>query len=272
MSACDRVPTFIVDREPSIAVTDNAGRTFSIGSVQTPPPGEYRFLRVWVDGRVDVRELLTFNGPGPWRAYVGRTRIPASLAQDALHTIDSTSPATAPADSRAPCVLAYDSANGGPWHGCAYADIAQRVVSDVPRLTAPDVSPRCSDRVCQIRLLRELPAFGHEATGGVLQDIVVDASGAIWCASAEGEPSGQTITLRVERAAVASADAARVFAWLSRGTAIASSDQFSTVAESVMVRGRGGDWTRLSASDGQPVRARWGRIADRLPAACRLTH
>jgi hypothetical protein len=263
-------PDFSLESERAAPVRQEGSRSFSVGSLATPPPGDYRFLRMHADGVVEVRELLTFNGPGPWLAYLGRALVPASVARDALATIDATSPASAPGNDRAPCVLAFDTATGGEWQGCAYPRLAERVLAQVPRLTPPEMSLECPRRVCQIRLLREVPALRHERTGGILHDIVLDQTGTFWCASAQTGQRDQANTLRVERGAISHRDASRVFEWLTMGVGpTVAPDPSSPSGEAVMVRGRDHDWAPLRRSEADAIRARWQRLADRLPAQCR---
>lgn len=270
LAACGGTPDFSLESQPVMPASQDGSRSLAIGSLATPPPGDYRFVRLRADGVAEVRELLTVNGPGPWLAYIGRIRVPATIAADALAAIDAAAPASAPGDERAPCVIAFDSPGGTGWQGCAYPGLAARVLSQVPRLSAPEISRACQRRVCQVRLVRELPAATHERTGSIQQEIVVDEGGAFWCAAAGAEQGAQATTLHVERGAIAQSDARRVFDWLTAGVEPAPAGrQPPTVAEAVMARGRGTDWTRLRPLEAGAVRARWRRLADRLPAPCR---
>ena len=246
-------PEFSVEGQPA-TVRREGSRSMSVGSLATPPPGDYRFIRLEADGVVEVRELQTFNGPGPWLEYVGRVTVPASIVREAFATIDAAPPATAPSDNRV------------PWQGCAYPGLAERVLSQVPRLTPPDTSPDCQRPACQIRLLQEVPAIRHERTGRVLQDIVLDRNGAFWCASAETEQRSQTNTLRVERGAIS--PGSTVFEWLTAG-ARRGADPSAQNPDGVMMRGGVADWGSLSRSDADAVRRRWRQLAERLPAPCR---
>ena len=265
-AACSsRPPDFSIEGQPA-TVRREGSRSMSVGSLATPPPGDYRFIRLEADGVVEVRELQTFNGPGPWLEYVGRVAVPASIVREAFATIDAAPPATAPSDNRVPCVLAFESAAGQSWQGCAYPGLAERVLSQVPRLTPPDTSPDCQRPACQVRLLQEVPAIRHERTGRVLQDIVLDRNGAFWCASAETEQRSQANTLRVERGAIS--PGSTVFEWLTAGAGRAA-DPSAQNPDGVMMRGGGADWGSLSRSDADGVRRRWRQLAERLPAPCR---
>jgi hypothetical protein len=196
--------------------------------------------------------------------------VPASVAAGALAAIDADAPASAPEDGRTPCVIAFDSPAGTAWRGCAYPGLAARILAQVPRLSAPELAPACQRRVCQVRLVRELPAATHDRTGGIQQDIVLDEGGAFWCAAADREQRDPPTTLRVERGDISHRDARRVFDWLTAGVEPAPGDgQPWSVAEAVLARGRGSDWTRLRPLEAAAVRARWRRLADRLPAQCR---
>jgi hypothetical protein len=270
LAACSSGPPDFSLESAAVPIRREGSRSISIGSLATPPPGDYRFVRMDADGVGEVRELQAVNGPGPWLEYVGRVAVPASVAREAFATIDAAPPASAPGDNRAPCVLAFESAPGQSWQGCAYPGLAERVLSQVPRLTAPGTSPDCRRPACQVRLLTEVPAFRHELTGRILQDIVLDHNGTFWCASAETEQRSQANTLRVERGAISPSNAGPVFEWLTAGAGRAAArDQSSRTPESVMTRGRGADWGPLSRSDADAVRRRWQRLADRLPVQCR---
>jgi hypothetical protein len=270
LTACNnRPPDFTLER--GAPPHRQAGsRSLSVGSLATPPPGDYRFIRMQADGVVEVRELQTFNGPGPWLEYVGLEVVPASVAQEALATIDAVPPATAAGDTRGPCVLAFESESGQSWQGCAYPEVAERILSQVPRLTAPESSPVCQRPQCQVRLLREVPPSRHERTGRVVQDIVLDRNGNFWCASAERDQRSQANTLRVERGAISPDNAGAVFEWLTAGAGrTAARDPSSQTPDSVMMRGRAVDWAPLARPEANDVRRRWQLLAERLPAQCR---
>jgi hypothetical protein len=262
-------PEFVVQREPAAPAREEKTRTFTIGSLATSPPGNYRFVKVYADGRVEQRELQTFNGPGRWLAYVGTVGVSPSLARETLATLERTPAETAVGDASAPCVLAFESPTGRAWEGCAHPNVARQVVLQVPRLTAPDVSPDCRRRVCQVRLLRQEAPARHERTHTALQDIVFDQSGAFWCASGNREQQAQANTLRIERGSIAQGDAAGVFAWLTedaeRGMA---DDRSSPISEEVMARSLGSDWIRLNSSESAVLRTRWQQIAARLSPGC----
>jgi hypothetical protein len=264
--SCGSPPEFALEAEPPPAVSREKPRSFSIGSLATPPPGEYRFVKIRSNGQAELRELHTVNGPGPWLTYIGRVLLPSPLVRKALATIDATAPASAPGDDRAPCVLAFDTAASDAWQGCAYPQLAQQVLSEVPRLTAPDVEVGCRRRVCQVRLLREEPTARH-GTAIVLQDAVLDENGSFWCASVDAERSGESNTLHVERGRIVQRDAQRVFEWLTKNAAPAAAGQPAPSAGAVMLRGPNSDWIR-SGPEADAIRRRWQQLANRLPAAC----
>jgi hypothetical protein len=262
-------PEFVVQRERAAPARAEKTRAFTIGSLATPPPGNYRFVKVYANGSVEQRELQTFNGPGRWVAYVGTVVISPSLARVTLATLDRTPAETAAGDASAPCVLAFESPTGSMWEGCAHPDMARQVLSQVPRLTAPEVSSDCRSRVCQVRLLRQEPAARHEQTHAILQDVVFDQSGAFWCASGNDEPGAQVNTLRVERGSIAQRDAAGVFAWLTEDAERGLADNRSSpISDAVMARGLGSDWIRLNSSESAAIRIRWQQIAPRLSRGC----
>ena len=262
-------PSFVVERDPAVPAVGNA-RWVSIGSPATPPPGEYRFARVRADGLVEARELFTFNGPGPWLAYVGRVQVTPSVVREAFAALDATAPDWAHADGAMPCVLAFESRSGVTWQGCAYPAVAAQLLSKVPRLTAPG-PVSCDSRVCQVRILREGPERRHERRA-VERDIVLDWAGRFWCAMADPAVRGQAHTLRVERARIVPHDARRVFEWLTGdGELTPGKPTSSPEADRVMVRRRGAEWSTLDTSDGAAVRDRWEQLEHALPASCRLS-
>lgn len=241
----------------------------SIGSVATPPPGEYRFARIRADGTAEVRELLTANGPGPWLAYAGRAVVPTSDVHDALETLDRTPPEPLKNEGHAPCVLSFQSAAGSTWQGCGYPAVAARLLAHVPRLTLPDPSGTCIGQACQVRVLTQSPPTGHERFGRVRQDIVFDAGGAFWCARHDGQRNGQAIVLHVEHGRLAASGTATVFEWL-----IGSSDDLPApsgerAAHGVMYRGRDRAWVAVSGRTAHVIARRWRHLAARLPAECR---
>ena len=257
--------------EPAAAVAPQPqAEWLSVGSLSTPPPGDYRFARLHADGTGDARELLTSSGPGRWLSFTGRVRIDPSIVRAALTA--AVRPETMPDDPRAPCVLAVGSGSG-QWEGCAYPAIAARLLALVPRLTMPEVAPTCGLPVCQVRIVREVAPARHERYGDVRQDLVLDGTGGFWCAAREDRPAGQIATLRVERGRIAEADAPRVLRWMlgtidEAGSEPADSPSART-ADAVMVRGRDANWVRLPEPDARRVRARWNRMASRLPRECR---
>jgi hypothetical protein len=271
LAACASGPPAF-EIEASIAVVRQPNvESLSIGSRSTPPPGEYRFARLYADGTTDVRELFTSNGPGPWLSLTGHVSAPQSTVQEALTA--AAAPDSTSDDPRTPCVLAVDS-RSTKWEGCAYPAIAARLLAVVPRLTMPDVAASCDLRVCQVRLMREVPPARHARYGDVQQDRLLDSTGALWCAIPADQPSSQIVTLRVERVRISEPDVLRVFRWVAGtiepdGPLNESSPDRDL--DQVMVRRRGGAWTRLAESDARGVRERWRQMAPRLPEACRST-
>jgi hypothetical protein len=278
LPACSGPPEFIVETEPPAPEPVARSRALSIGSLATPPPGEYRFARIHLDGQVELRELLTVNGPGRWRSYIGRAVVPAAVAQDALATLDTLDPGTrvsAPGTPGEPCVLAFDPPTGDEWQGCADPGLARRVLSRLPRLGPPELRADCRGAVCQIRLLHVQPARRGTGDDGDVQEMVLDDGGALWCADADdaslADDQRQAVTFRVTRAAIPGAGAAKAFGWLTAGIRSGTTDaQAAAAADRVMVRGPQSDWVRLDRQGAETIRARWLRIAERMPASCRL--
>ena len=261
-------PTFRVEPLAAGAPPPNS-EWIAVGSPSMPPPDAQRFARLYADGTADVRELFTSNGPGPWLSLTGRVAVPPFLVKDALTT--ATAPQTSAPDRTAPCVVAVDSA-AAKWQGCAYPVLAARLLASVPRLTIPDVSPLCELRVCQVRILREVPPARHERYGDVRGDRVFDSTGAFWCAAQRDQPAGQIATLSVEHGTIAEPEALHVFQWAVGDvvTAGPASESLSDSAlDRVMVRQRTGEWTPLAPRAAARVRDRWERIAARLPESCR---
>jgi hypothetical protein len=263
-------PAFQVEPSAAVVPQPNA-ESLSIGSPSTPPPGEYRFARLYADGTVEARELFTSNGPGPWLSFTGRVQVPPSAVREALTSAGT--PESTSEDRRAPCVLAIDTAST-KWQGCAYPTTAVRLIAIVPRLTMPDVAATCDLRVCQVRIVREIPPVRHEGYGDVRQDRLLDNTGAFWCARKDDRAAGQIATLRVERGWISEPDALRVFRWVA-GTLetdrVPAQSTTEPAIDSVMVRQRGGNWIRVAESTARRVRERWNQIAPRLPEECRPT-
>jgi hypothetical protein len=263
-------PAFQIDARTATGAV-RSSESLSIGHASTPPPGEYRFARLYADGTVDARELFTSNGPGPWLSLTGHGEVPASAVREAFGT--AAAPASTPEDPRAPCVLAVDSA-ASKWQGCAHPTLAARLLAMVPRLTMPDVAANCDLSVCQVRLLRETPPPRHERYGDVRQDRVLDNTGAVWCAVRDAQAGRQIATLRVERVRISEADAPHVLSWV---VGVVQSDKPPDRSspdpdrDRVMVRGRGGEWRQFAESQANGIRARWDQIAARLREECRST-
>ncbi len=182
-----------------------------------PPPSEQRFARLYADGTAYVREVFTPNGPGPALSLIGRVQVPASLVADAIAAAQVPAPATT--DRSTLCVTAVDS-SPAKWQGCAYPELAARVLASLPRLTMPDVGTACESQACQVRIVRGVSPARHEQYGDVRQDRLLDVSGAFWCAAASAdEQAGGSATLRVERGTIAEPGAGRVFEWIAGGIA-----------------------------------------------------
>jgi hypothetical protein len=261
-------PRFSLEPVPADAAAGDPkdARWISIGSLATPPPGRYRFLRLQAGGAAEVREVQALNGPGPWPTYVGRARVAPAIAAEALRTITGGAPSADPGRTAEPCVLAYGAGSTAEWQGCAFPDVARRVLGALPSLTVPDVSPACTASICQVRVIDGSPPAGHAVIGDVRRDAVIDSGGAVWCAAARADRDGGRGVRHVERAAIVARDSAAVFSWVARGVGEAD---HPTPGRSVMVRGAGTDWRAVSEADARAVRGRWQQLADRLPEACR---
>jgi hypothetical protein len=257
--------------EPSAAgIPERDAGWLSVGSLSTPPPGDYRFARLNADGTGEARELFTSSGPGRWLSFTGRVRVDPTTVQAALAA--AVRPGPMADDRQAPCVLAVHSA-AAEWEGCAHPAIAASLLAVVPRLTRPDVAPTCNLPVCQIRIVREVKPVRHEQYGELRQEMVLDATGVFWCAAGDGRPAGRTATLRVERGRIPEADAAQVFRWVlgTRNQAVPgiAGASSGSAADAVLVRRRDADWAGLPDQAAQRVRARWRRLASGLPRECR---
>ena len=121
------------------------GASIHVGFASTPPPGDYRFVRLHESGRAEIREVLTVNGPGPWLTYEGVVSVPPATARAILRTADPTHVTNAPPPLLgAPCVLGLASGTGVVWQGCADGALARRVLADVPRLTPAALGIPCT--------------------------------------------------------------------------------------------------------------------------------
>jgi hypothetical protein len=274
LAACAAAPpTFSVEPAAQVASSRGASRSLYVGYRSTPPPGHYRFARVYEDGRVEARELYAVNGPGPWLAYESDVAILTDSARELFRAVDATLPGSAPADDREACVLAVASPSGITWRGCAYPTIAARALAIVPTLGPPEIGPSCTAAVCQIRLVDGAPALTHDRYGKTTRDLVLDASGAFWCAASAGQQRDQPNTLRVLQGRIRPADAPAVWQWLvgdsTRHKDASEPRSSAEPAIHVQIRGVGDDWTAVPSSAATALISRWTRIAPRLPAPCR---
>jgi hypothetical protein len=283
MSACtSSPPDFALEAPSSSGGTDTAtqmlppaaGASIYVGFASTPPPGNYRFVRLHESGRAESREVQTVNGPGPWLTYEGVVSVPPATARAIVEAADparlSTSP---PPASGAPCVLGLASTTALEWRGCADSPLAVRVMAEVPALTSAALGARCSRPVCEVRLVRSGPARGHERYGSVAQDIVINASGAFSCATASTERGEAPNVLRVLSGRVRAADAGGLFDWFAAGLDGPAGPRAlddGLAASGVVARGPGGAWTRVASPQATAMWMRWAHIATRLPPACRL--
>jgi hypothetical protein len=265
--ACDGgPPSFSVERTRESREDAGQQRWLSIGSPATPPPGRYRFLRLQADGGAQVREVHTVNGPGPWTTYIGPARVPSVVAAEALRAVAGRAPEPHHGSNADACVLAFGMGAVTEWHGCAFHDVARRVLADLPSLAPPAVSPACDAAICQVRLFEGSAPIGHAESGVTRRDVILDSAGALWCAAASSGPGGMEGVLHVERAHIQAQDAPRVFAWLMRGV----SDSNPPAAESdIMIRGAGSDWRAVARDHRSSVRNRWQKLAAGLPQICR---
>jgi hypothetical protein len=258
--------------------------SIDVGVPTTPPPGEYRVVRLYEDGRAEVQEVFAVNGPGPWLTYEGVVEIAPGAAREMLQAADAVRRApSATGEAGAPCILAQASTTG-VWQGCVDSALARRVLSAVPRLAPSEQAPRCAGQVCEVRFVRATPAEARQRYGRIIRDIVFDASGAFSCATAPGppKPGGEggspddddsSNVLRVVRGQVRRADTSALFAWLTAGMQDTKARGRTTAnalaASGVLVRGDGADWTALATTKATVLTMRWARIAVRLPPACR---
>jgi hypothetical protein len=265
MACGGQPPPFSVEREPAPPGDAAEGRWISIGSLATPPPGLYRFVRLQARGEAAVREVHAVNGPGPWTTYVGRARVATGVATDALGAVSTDVPGSSPASGAEPCVLAFGSGAAIQWQGCAYDEVARRVLAELPPLGFPDVNPDCAAPMCQLRLIDGATPTGH-ASAIIRRDVVLDSDGTVWCAAQPDEPTGTTGVQRVERASIDRRDAPGVFAWLTRGVTDAAA---GAGARDALTRAAGTAWRPVGPADARMLRSRWQQLAPSLPTACR---
>ena len=281
MTACSSgPPDFALDTPSSTGATDaqklqsEAGASIYVGFASTPPPGDYRFVRLHESGRAEIREVLTVNGPGPWLTYEGVASVPSATARAIVQAADPARLSTAPSPvSGAPCVLGLASTTAIAWRGCADEALARRVMATVPPLTPAALGSLCPRPICDVRLVRSAPARRHERYGRIAQDIVINASGAFSCATASPDRGETPIVLHVISGRVRAADAGALFDWLAAGLHGPAGPRVpddGLAASGVVVRGSGGVWTRVATPQATAMWMRWAHIARRLPPACRL--
>lgn len=299
-SCASAPPKFAIEPAAPAFRSVAPSRSLYVGPRLTPPGSVYRFARVYESGRVEVKELTAVNGPGPWLAYEGEVDIPAPVARDLLAAADAavkavagradatttTTTAATTSDDTRPCILALGSSPGPDWQGCADQDLAARVLSTVPRLDPSSTDSEseakfksgCQGRVCRIRLTfaAPTPTGRHDQFGEIVRDIALDASGAFWCAAPAPDGRLAPNTLRVTRGRIRDADAASLFEWLLGDAAreavdsgAASPSSPATIEAGVRMLSAGSAWTTASPAQAASLTARWTRIADRLPTACR---
>ena len=274
LCACgSRPPAFSLEPACVAALPSAQSRSIQVGSTATPPPGTYRSARVYSNGYVELNELITYNGPGPWLKYSGQACIAENRAKNYLTLLDGTPPGSAPDDKRQPCVLAFDTATGKHWQGCAYATFAAELLAGLPPLAEPAVAAGCRSPVCQIRLSREVPPRSHERYGEIVQDAVLDADGTFWCAKRDQTRMGSMNMLHVDRGHIAKADAPHVFEWLigDAGHHITSPSPpalSDKPVNRVRIRAHNSGWTPVGDSAAAAANSRWMQIASAMPAAC----
>jgi hypothetical protein len=180
--ACrSRPPAFSIEPGCNAALPAGKPKSIEVGNQATPPPGTYRSARVYANGYVEVKEVLTYNGPGPWLTYSGHACIPEIRAKEFFSRPQSTA-------------------------------LEAEVLAEVPPQTPPAVASDCGRPVCQLRISQETPPRSHERYGEIRQDAVLDADGTFWCAKLD-----DANVLQVERGRIAKPDASRVFEWLVGG-------------------------------------------------------
>ena len=271
LQACAASQPPITAEPGAPAAPASAGaRSLYVGYPSTPPPGQYRFVRVYDNGRVESREVHAVNGPGPWLTYEGEAQISPESTREIFREADSTPAPSSPGDSREACVLGTVSAPGVAWRGCADPELAARVLAIVPSLGPPNIDPGCAERVCQIRFTRATQAPPHDLYGEIVQDVVLDANGSFWCARRASRQSDQPNTLQVVQGRLRGAEARTFMQWLIGDEVehLNPSGASSAVQpiSAVQIRGSQRDWTPLHTSDA--VTTRWARIAHQFPVAC----
>ena len=65
----------LLSRVPSRSRVGRCSVALWFGYPSTPPPGQYRFVRVYDNGRVESREVHAVNRTGPWLTYEGEAQI-----------------------------------------------------------------------------------------------------------------------------------------------------------------------------------------------------
>lgn len=265
-------PRFSVDPNTLAAPAAAASRSLYVGHPSTPPPGQYRFVRVYDNGRVESREIYAVNGPGPWLTYEGESEISPESTREIFGIADSTRAARTPGDSRQACVLGTVSAVGAAWRGCADPALAAHVLAVVPALGPPKIDPGCLERVCQFRLIRAVRPLAHDLYGKILQDVVLDASGSFWCATPGDRQGDQPNTMQIVQGRLRGVEPRTLLQWLVDDAAehLNRSHESSTVqpVSTVQIRGAERAWTPLDASDAATVISRWAQIEPRFPIAC----
>ena len=276
-SCGNRPPVFSIEPACSVVVPSEASRSVQVGGIATPPPGSYRSARVYSNGYVELSELVTYNGPGPWITYLGTTCIPEIRATKLFTFLDGTPPGSPPDDNRQPCVLAFRTARGSDWQGCAYPLLAAQLLAELPVLSPPAVASRCPGSACQVRILSETAPRSHERYGQIIQDVILDADGTFWCAKRDQEESADSDMLHVDRGHIAKPDAPHVFKWLigdavERDTSRRAPISPDKPIDRVQIRVDASDWVPVSDSAAAATSTRWRQIAPTLPPACNSTH
>ena len=276
-SCGSRPPAFSVEPACRGVLPSAQSRSMQVGSTATPPPGSYRSARVYSNGCVELNELVTYNGPGPWITYQGTTCIPEIRATNFFTLLDNTPPGFPPDDKLQPCILAVDTAKGGHWEGCAYASLASQLLAEVPPLTPPAVASHCQGSACQIRILQEAAPRSHERYGEIIQDVMLDADGSFWCAKRDQEQTDNPNILHVDRGHIAKPDALPVFTWLigdagQRVTIPRGAVVSDKLIDRIQLRADSSDWVPVNDIAAAATSNRWRQIAPKLPPACNATH
>lgn len=266
-------PPITAEADAPAAPASTASRSLYVGYPATPPPGQYRFVRVYDNGRAELREVYAVNGPGPWLTYEGVAEISPEPMREIFRAVDTTPAGSSPVDGRQACVLGNVSALGVAQRGCSDPDVAARVLAIVPSLGPPAIDPRCAERVCQIRFVRARRVGSHDLYGEIMQDVVLDVNGSFWCAAPAGRPSDPPNTLQISRGRMRGAEPRALLQWLGGDEVerLNPSGKASAVERitTVQIRGSQRDWTSLDASGAMTVTSRWAQTASRFPLACR---